>query len=105
MYIPNYGLFGPSVQPRCLDKHLQTKIYIKVCLLIYLLWSKCYSEGFFYQPMGRGVARREPTHVTPKVKFYMHTIYQVCRSEVLLAEVPFLALFAPNMKTKVGVVI
>ena len=37
--------------------------------------------GFFfgtfslYTPMGSGIARRDPTHVTPKVNLYMHTMF------------------------------
>ena len=61
--------------------------------------------SFFYTPMGRGVAKRDPTHVTPKVKLCIHTIYQACHSKGLLAKVPFLASFGPDMKTEVGVVI
>ena len=55
--------------------------------------------------MGRGVARKDPTHVSPKVKLSIHTTYQVCRSKGLFGQVPLLASFGPDMKTEMSVVI
>ena len=43
--------------------------------------------------MGKGVARRDPTHVTPKVKLCIHTIYQVCRSKGLFDQSTIVGLF------------
>ena len=55
-----------------------------------------------YTPMGRGVARRDPTHVTPKVKLCMYTMSVAPR--VCPAKVQFLAFFGPNMKIEMCVV-
>ena len=55
--------------------------------------------------MGKGVARRDPTHITLKVKLYMHTMFYVCCSKGLLAKVPILAFFRPDMNKEKGVVI
>ena len=56
--------------------------------------------------MERGIARMDPTHVSPKVKLYVHTIYQVCRSKGLFGpSTIFLASFGPDMEIEIGVVI
>ena len=55
-------------------------------------------------PMGRGVARRDHTHFTLKVKLCIHTIYQVCRSKDLFGETNIFGLFGPDMKAEVVVV-
>ena len=49
--------------------------------------------------MGRSVARRNPAHVThviPKVKLCVLTMFEVCHSKGLF--VPYLAFFWPDMK-------
>ena len=48
---------------------------------------------FFYTLVGRGVARRDPTHVTPKIKLCIHTIYQVCHSKDLFGQSTIFGLF------------
>ena len=57
--------------------------------------------------MGRGIARRDPTHVTPKIKLCIHTIYHIksVAPRVCLAKVLFFASFGPGTKTEVGMVI
>ena len=60
---------------------------------------------FFYTAIGRGVASRDPTHVTPKVRLCIHTIYQVCSSKDVLGQITIFGLFGPDMKTEVGAVI
>ena len=55
--------------------------------------------------MGRGVARRDHVHVTPKFKLRVHTMFKSVTPRVCLAKVPFLASFGPDMKTEMGVVI
>ena len=55
--------------------------------------------------MGRGVARRDPTHVTPKIKLCIHTIVKSVAPRVCAAKVPFLASFGPDIKIEVGVII
>ena len=57
--------------------------------------------------MGRGVARRDPTHVTLKVKLCMHIMFQVSSSQGLCwPKYHFWWVFlGPYMKTEMGVVI
>ena len=45
-------------------------------------WSERFSEvvafcstPLFCMPMGRGLARRDPAHVSPKVKLCLHTMF------------------------------
>ena len=54
--------------------------------------------------MGSGVARRDPTHVTPEVDLCIHTIMSV-DLRVCMAKVPFLALWGVDMNIRMGVVI
>ena len=58
-----------------------------------------------YTPMGSGVARRDPAHVTHKVNLCMHTIFKSVAPRVCMAKVPFLALFGPDMNIEIGVAI
>ena len=46
-----------------------------------------------YLPMGRGVARRDPVHVSPKVKLVCIPCFKSVTPRVCLAKVPFLAFF------------
>ena len=51
--------------------------------------------------MGKGVARWDPAHVTPKVKLCMHTMFYVCCSKGL----SFQSTLWPDINTEMGVVI
>ena len=56
--------------------------------------------------MGRGTARRDPAHVTPKVNCVRKSCFKSVTSRVCMAKVPFLAFFCwPDMNTEMGVVI
>ena len=61
--------------------------------------------------MGRGVARRDPTHVTPKVKSCMHTLdfidskyiwvhVSISLGSSVFTEIPFLAFLALHRERK-----
>ena len=54
---------------------------------------------------GGGVARRDPAHVTPKVKLCMQTMFYVCLSKGLSCKSSFLAFFGPDIKIEMSVVI
>ena len=52
--------------------------------------------------MVSGVARKDPTHVIPKVNLCMHTVFQVCHSKGLYGQS---TIFGTYMDTEMGVVI
>ena len=71
---------------------------------------KCFRGSFlalfrFIHKLERGVAWRDPSHVIPKVKWFMHAIFSVCCSKGLSGLVQFLAFFWHDMKTEMGVII
>ena len=55
--------------------------------------------------MGSGVARRDPTHVTPKVICVCIPCFKSIAPRVCMAKVQFLEFFGPDMNTEMGVVI
>ena len=72
-----------AVMPRY--TYIQT--YICTFEAKYILYSVCESKSYvealfkstlltlmLYTQMGRSVARRDPAHITPKVKLFMHTM-------------------------------
>ena len=58
-----------------------------------------------YIPKGRGVARRDPTHDTPKVSCVCIPCFKSVALSVCMAKEPFLAFFGPDMNTEMEVVI
>ena len=58
-----------------------------------------------YTPIGSGVARRDPAHVTHIVNLFMHTMFSVCRSKDLYGGITIFGIFGPDMNTEMGVVI
>ena len=119
-HMPNFGLFGPSVWSWCLDAYIQTCIhtYEPKCVLKWVHGSNSFSpifiQRFFfffctfslYTPMGRGVARRDPTHVTPKVNFvYVYHVLSLLLQGFVRPKYHFWGLFWPDMDTEMGVVI
>ena len=55
--------------------------------------------------MESGVARRNLTHITPKVNSCMHTMFLVCHSKGLYGQSTIFGFFRPVMDTGMGVVI
>ena len=53
--------------------------------------------------MGRGVARRDPAHVTPKVKCGCRPCFKSVGPRA--GKVPFLSFFGLDMKTEMGIVV
>ena len=75
----HFGPFSTIVSLRCLDTHTYEHKYTLKCVrrskpFVSSVTQKSFFDTSLYT-MGRGVARRDLTHITPKVKLCMHTMY------------------------------
>ena len=75
--------------------------FFVVFLVVFVLLFFCDTFSL-YTPIGKGVAKRDPTHVTPKLSLCLHAMFL---ESVSLTKVSFLAFFGPDVKTEMGVVI
>ena len=81
--MPHFSPFGPNVSLRCQDTHIYEHKYILKCVCRSNPFDpSVIQKSFFffgtsslYTPIGGGVARRDPIHITPRVKLCIHTMY------------------------------